>query len=123
VHDQRGDAAEAMRARKFAMLQSFMHGARQTLALVSLWRGGRSGRRGKSKSRGKATSAALRAFQLRKEQNRSTKKQAILARLAALQKQIDAERPRAPDTNSLRHEIGGHRQARARSPPPAPQPK
>ncbi len=66
--------AEAMRARRFAMLQRFIRAARFTLSQFPTWR---SRRRGKGKIKGRSTGGG-QAAQLRQQQNRSSKKEAQL---------------------------------------------
>jgi hypothetical protein len=71
------DAADAMQARRFAMLQRFMRAARLALLPVSPFR---RRRRRKGKSQGKATSGG-RAFQIRKDRHRTHKRRSFLERL------------------------------------------
>jgi len=88
-------AADAMKARRFAMLQRFMSAARSALRPVFSFYSRRSGRRGKGKSKGKASSSG-RAFQFRKEQNRGAKRSAFLSRLS-LGVRPKNPTPRPPD--------------------------
>jgi hypothetical protein len=67
-------AAETLKARRFAMLQRFMRAALLTLPPVFPFR------RGKGKSKGKATTGG-RAFQLRKMRNRVAKREAFFRSL------------------------------------------
>jgi hypothetical protein len=80
-----------MKSRRFAMLHRFMRAARLTLRPVFHFR---SGRRGKGKSKGKATTGG-RAFQLRKERNRSAKREAFLSRLRRVKTKATTPRPSA----------------------------
>ncbi len=83
--------AEAMRARRFAMLQRFMRAARFTLSQFPTWR---SRRRGKGKIKGRSTGGG-QAAQLRQQQNRDARRAAWLGRLLPARFRTPA--PRQPD--------------------------
>lgn len=74
--------AEAMCARRFGMLESFMRATRSTLARLVSFHKGSGNRRGKAtrKGKGRATSGG-NAYQLRKAQKRTAKLGAFLQRL------------------------------------------
>ncbi len=104
--------AEAMQARRFGMLQSFMQAARSTLAHLVSFHKGSGKRRGKAtrKGKGRATSGGS-ASQIRKAQKRSAKRSAFLQRFV---------RPKAKATPPLRppdQNRRGHPQN-----PPSPKP-
>jgi hypothetical protein len=83
--------AEAVQARRFAMLQRFKKAARFLLSPFPSWR---SRRRGKGKMKGRSTGGG-QAAQLRKQQNRAAKCAAWLARL--LPARFRTRTPRRPD--------------------------
>ena len=85
--------AEAMRARRFAMLQRFMRAARFTLSQFPTWRSRRRGK-GKGKLKTRSTGGG-QAAQLRQQQNRSARRAAWLGRLLPARFRTPA--PRRPD--------------------------
>jgi transcription initiation factor TFIIIB Brf1 subunit/transcription initiation factor TFIIB len=85
AQDGRGrwhDADAATRARRDAMRQRFMRAAQLVATPFAPFSTRRGGRRGKTKGKGNAANDA-RAVELRKTQNRSAKRDALLRRLVS----------------------------------------